>query len=85
VNDNYMIIALIALFGTKDALIDMDKEDSEGLHTKLTMIIGDDEKSKDLVESAKNSMGTDFSDLDLINITNFIRKIKSLISLRTKL
>lgn len=85
VNDNYMIIALIALFGTKDALVEMDKEDSEDLLTKLTMIIGDDEKAKDLVESARNSMGTDFADLDLINITNFTRKIKSLISLRTKL
>lgn len=80
-----MIIALIALFGTKDALVEMDKEDSEDLLTKLTMIIGDDEKAKDLVESARNSMGTDFADLDLINITNFTRKIKSLISLRTKL
>ena len=68
-----MIIAIIALFGTKDALIDMDKENYEGLQSKLTMIIGDDEKSKDLVESA--SMGKDFSDLDLINITNFTRKI----------
>jgi len=49
------------------------------------MVIGDDEKAKDLIEASKNSMGTEFSDLDLINITNFTRKIKSLISLRTKL
>ena len=78
-----MISALIALFGTKDAFIHVAKEDNEGLKSKLTMIIGGDEKSKDLVESA--SIGKDFSNLDLINITNFTRKIKSLISLRTKL
>lgn len=85
INDNYMIIALIALIGTKDQLIDMSNEDEEDVQSKLTMIIGDDQKAKDLLEAAKNSMGTDFSDLDLINITNFTRKIKSLISLRTKL
>jgi len=63
----------------------MDGENNEDVLSKLTMIIGDEEKAKDLTEAAKNSMGTDFSELDLINITNFTRKIKSLISLRTKL
>jgi nucleolar protein 56 len=80
-----MIIAIIGLIGTKDQLIEMSDADVDTTHAKLTMIIGDDEKAKDLVEAAKNSMGTDFADLDLINITNFTRKIKSLIALRTKL
>jgi nucleolar protein 56 len=85
VNDNYMIIALIALFGTKDTLNEMAEEDYDGTFSKITMIIGDEDKAREVIEAPKNSMGVEFSELDLINITNFTRQIKSLIGLRTKL
>lgn len=51
----------------------------------LTKIIGDHDKSSELIMGAKNSMGIDISDLDMINITNFTRRIKSLINLRLSL
>lgn len=53
--------------------------------TQLTQIIGDEEKALELVEACKTSMGIEINELDLLNITNFTRKIKNLIRLRLRL
>jgi len=63
----------------------MAEEDPEKTKDKLSLIIGDDEKALELIEAAKNSMGVEINELDLLNIVNFTRKIKSLIQLRTRL
>jgi len=60
----------------------MVEQDEEEIRNKLTLLIGDEQKTTELIEAAKTSMGIEINELDLINIINFTRKIKSLISLR---
>jgi len=60
----------------------MVEQDEQGTRDKLTLLIGDEEKTTELIEAAKTSMGIEINELDLLNIINFTRKIKSLMSLR---
>lgn len=53
--------------------------------SNLSIIIGDDEKALEVIEAAKTSMGIEINELDMININNFTRRIKSLIKLRLQL
>jgi len=82
INDNYMVTSIISLISTKEGLLEMVEQDEESIRNKLTLLIGDEQKTTELIEAAKTSMGIEINELDLINIINFTRKIKSLISLR---
>jgi nucleolar protein 56 len=52
---------------------------------KLTEITGDDDKSKEVVEAAKASMGQDISPIDLVNIEAFAKRVISLAEYRKSL
>lgn len=77
--------AIVSLFKTRNNLLEMLETDEQSTKDQLTLIIGDDEKTNQLLEAAKTSMGVDISELDSINIANFTRRIKRLISLRQKM
>ena len=52
---------------------------------EIAEIVGSEEIAKLILEAAKSSMGTDISDIDLLNIQNFARKVISLSEYREKL
>ncbi|KAJ1673806.1 Nucleolar protein 56, partial [Spiromyces aspiralis] len=51
----------------------------------LTEIVGDEAKARQIIDAAKSSMGTDISDIDLINIENFASRVISLSDYRKSL
>ena len=51
----------------------------------LTEITGDEDKSKEVIEAAKASMGQDISPVDMINIEAFAKRVISLAEYRTNL
>ena len=51
----------------------------------MTEITTDEDKSKDILEASKTSMGQDISPIDLINIETFARRVISLAEYRHKL
>ncbi|KAJ1915488.1 Nucleolar protein 56 [Mycoemilia scoparia] len=48
-------------------------------------IVNDEAKARQIIEAAKTSMGTDISDIDMINIENFANRVVSLSDYRKKL
>lgn len=51
----------------------------------MTEVTGDEEKSKEVLEAAKASMGQDISPIDLINISSFASRVISLAEYRQRL
>ncbi len=52
---------------------------------EIAEIVGSEETAKLILEASKSSMGTDISEIDLLNIQNFARKVISLSNYREKL
>mmetsp|Transcript_31514 Transcript_31514/g.89453 ORF Transcript_31514/g.89453 Transcript_31514/m.89453 type:complete len:482 (+) Transcript_31514:215-1660(+) len=78
VNDNYQYARLVLVIKDKSSL-------TEDSLPGLTEVTGDEEKSKEILEAAKASMGQDISPIDLINISTFATKVISLAEYRQKL
>lgn len=51
----------------------------------ISEIVGSEEVAKLILEASKSSMGTDISDIDLLNIKNFAQKVINLSNYREKL
>jgi nucleolar protein 56 len=78
VSDNYTYARLARLIRNKSELSD----DKLPAIEEITM---DATKAKDIVDAAKSSMGTDISDLDMLNIEKFASRVIALSEYRQKL
>uniref|UniRef100_A0A7S1WZH6 Nucleolar protein 56 n=1 Tax=Tetraselmis chuii TaxID=63592 RepID=A0A7S1WZH6_9CHLO len=78
INDNYQYARLTLVIKDKSTL-------SEESLEALTEVTGDEEKSREVLEAAKASMGQDISPIDLINISAFATRVISLAEYRQKL
>lgn len=52
---------------------------------EISEIVGSDETAKLILDASKSSMGTDISEIDLLNIKNFAQKVINLSNYREKL
>lgn len=52
---------------------------------QLEEIIGDSGKAKQVLDAARSSMGTDISEMDMINIENFASRVISMVEYRKEL
>ncbi|OZJ04580.1 hypothetical protein BZG36_02775 [Bifiguratus adelaidae] len=78
VNDNHQFARLAKFIKNKSNL---SEEQLEGLEE----IVEDESKAKAIVDAAKASMGTDISDVDMINIENFADRVIELGNYRKSL
>ncbi|OMJ23384.1 Nucleolar protein 56 [Smittium culicis] len=78
VSDNVQFAKLCSVIRNKGALTD-------SMLDSLTEVTEDDAVSKNIIEAAKSSMGTDISDVDLINIESFASRVVSLANYRKEL
>uniref|UniRef100_A0A6U0BTD9 Nucleolar protein 56 n=1 Tax=Ostreococcus mediterraneus TaxID=1486918 RepID=A0A6U0BTD9_9CHLO len=78
VNDNYQYARIALVVKDKATL-------TEDALPMLTEITGDEDKSKEVIEAAKASMGQDISPVDMINIEAFAKRVISLAEYRTNL
>lgn len=78
VNDNYTYARLAKFIKNKSLL-------TEEHLPELEEICMDATKAKQILDAARSSMGTDISDIDMINIENFASKVISLAEYRKKL
>ncbi|XVF54657.1 hypothetical protein PTKIN_Ptkin05aG0198900 [Pterospermum kingtungense] len=78
VNDNYLYARVAKLIEDKSKL-------SEEHIPALTEILGDEDKSKEIVEAGKASMGQDLTPVDLINVQLFAQRVMDLAEYRKNL
>ncbi|RUS14282.1 hypothetical protein BC937DRAFT_94057 [Endogone sp. FLAS-F59071] len=78
VNDNYQYAKLACIIKNKSNL-------SEEHLESLEEVLDDESRSKQILDAARSSMGTDISDVDLINIENFAERVINLSDYRKKL
>lgn len=78
VNDNYLFCKLAHHIKNKSSL-------SEESIPQLTEITGDEMKAKEIVDAARMSMGTDISEVDVINIDRFAVRVVKLAEYRKQL
>lgn len=78
VNDNYQYAKLARIIKNKSNLGEEHLE-------SLEEVLGDESRSKQILDAARSSMGTDISDVDLINIENFAERVINLSDYRKKL
>jgi len=76
--DHATFARLVKAIKNKDSL-------SEESLPELTQITGDEEKAKEVFDAAKISMGTDISEIDMVNIEQFADRIIELSDYRTHL
>uniref|UniRef100_A0A915PHU0 Nucleolar protein 56 n=1 Tax=Setaria digitata TaxID=48799 RepID=A0A915PHU0_9BILA len=69
---------LVTLF----LFLDLEINAGYGLHLE---ILGDNDKVAEVVEAARTSMGMDISDLDLLNVDRFAKRVDELMVYRQKL
>ena len=81
ISDNYLYIRIVNLIEQRKNLI----ENKEELKPKLDEITLDPEISKQIIEAAQLSMGSDISKVDLMNIKYFSDRVENLIKYREKL
>jgi len=81
ISDNYLYIRIVRLIEQRKNLI----ENKEELKPKLDEITLDPEISKQIIEAAQLSMGSDISQADLLNIKYFSDRVDNLIKYREKL
>lgn len=79
VNDNYRYAKLVKLIRNKSNL----SEDQ--LESIAEVLEGDESTAKQILDAARASMGTDISDVDMINIENFADRVISLAEYRKHL
>lgn len=78
INDNALYAQLVKFIKNKG---DLSDEHLEGLEE----ITADSLKAKQILDAARASMGTDISDIDMINIQQFADRVISLTKYRTSL
>ncbi|KAF9317359.1 snoRNP complex protein nop56 [Podila horticola] len=78
VNDNYKFAKLAQLIKNKSDL-------SESKLEALEEITGDAAQAQQIIDAARASMGTDISEIDMINIENFAKRVIDLADYRKKL
>ncbi|KAG0327652.1 snoRNP complex protein nop56, partial [Podila horticola] len=78
VNDNYKFAKLAQLIKNKSDL-------SENKLEALEEITGDAAQAQQIIDAARASMGTDISEIDMINIENFAKRVIDLADYRKKL
>ena len=81
ISDNYLYIRIVNLIEQRKNLIEKKDE----LKPKLDEITLDPEISKQIIDSALISMGSDISQVDLLNIKYFSDRVDNLIKYREKL
>lgn len=81
ISDNYVYIRIVRLIQQRKYLI----ENKEELTPKITEITLDPEITKNIIESCEVSMGSDISEVDLLNIKFFTEKVAHLIRFRENL
>ena len=81
ISDNYLYIRIVRLIEQRKNLI----ENKEELKPKLDEITLDPEISKQIIDAAQLSMGSDISPVDLLNIKYFSDRVDNLIKYREKL
>ncbi len=81
ISDNYLYIRIVNLIEQRKKLI----ENKDELKPKLDEITLDPEISKQIIDSALISMGSDISQVDLLNIKYFSDRVDNLIKYREKL
>ena len=81
ISDNYLYIRIVKLIEQRKNLI----ENKDELKPKLDEITLDPEISKQIIDSALISMGSDISQVDLLNIKYFSDRVDNLIKYREKL
>ena len=79
VNDNYLYAKVVKFIQRRSTLTE---ESVPGLAEVLG---GDEEKAQEVLEASRSSMGTDISDIDMINIEAFAVRVISLIEYRKSL
>lgn len=78
ISDHRQFAKLILLIKNKSTLSDSDIP-------SMAEIVSSNEVASMILEASKSSMGTDISEIDLLNIQNFARKVVSLSEYREKL
>ncbi|CAG8433720.1 10420_t:CDS:2 [Diversispora eburnea] len=78
INDNHKYSLLAKFIQNKSKLTEQHSKE-------LTEITGDESSSKRIIDAARTSMGTDISDLDMINIQHFAERVINLAEYRKKL
>ncbi|GLC37839.1 snoRNP complex protein nop56 [Pleodorina starrii] len=78
VNDNYQYARLALVIKDKSSL-------SEEQLPAMTEIVGEEAKSKEILDAARSSMGQDISPIDLLNIEVFAARVIKLAEYRQKL
>lgn len=78
VTDNIQYARVVGIIKNKSSL-------SEETLPALNEILLDDEMAKDVLDAARSSMGTDISDVDLININMFSSRVVQLAEYRAEL
>ncbi|KXN73533.1 NOP56 protein [Conidiobolus coronatus NRRL 28638] len=78
VKDNGEFAQLAKIIGNKSKLTTEDLD-------KLTEITNDEAKSKQILDAARASMGTDISEIDLLNIETFAVRVIDLVNYRKNL
>jgi len=79
VNENYQYAKLAKFIRNKSNL---GEEQLDGM---AEILDGDESTAKQILDAARASMGTDISDIDMINIENFADRVISLAEYRKKL
>lgn len=82
IQDNQQYATLTAAIRSRQSLL---SEDESAIIDKLVSIVQDTNLAQQILYSAKTSMGTDISEVDLMNIDRFAHKIISLSEYRKKL
>lgn len=78
VNDNYQFARCASLIGHRSTM----KED---IVEKLEDIVQDSSKAQAIYDASKTSMGQDFSEIDMMNVESFSRRVVDLAEYRMKL
>lgn len=78
VSDNYTFARLVLQIGSKDLL-------SEESLPELTEITNDETTSQKILDASRASMGTELSEIDLINVTHFAKKVVNITAYRKEL
>eukprot|EP00180_Rhodochaete_pulchella_P004702 Plantae.Rhodophyta-Rhodochaete_pulchella.ctg935.p1 GENE.Plantae.Rhodophyta-Rhodochaete_pulchella.ctg935~~Plantae.Rhodophyta-Rhodochaete_pulchella.ctg935.p1 ORF type:complete len:503 (-),score=115.66 Plantae.Rhodophyta-Rhodochaete_pulchella.ctg935:1297-2757(-) len=83
VPDNYQYAQLVKVIRSKSNLT--DPEMAPELLPELNKILGDEDKAQEVIDASRSSMGTDVSELDLINIESFASRVVQLVEYRASL
>jgi nucleolar protein 56 len=78
VNDNYQYCRLAALIKHKENLSEENLED-------LTQITADEAKSQEILDAARMSMGTELSEIDMLNVDMFAKRVIKMAEYRKQL